>query len=115
MDSASSLPVLRMRLQRTPEPARVVVRLHRTTDPPRAHLCAMFPCEQKGGSLAGRRVKRFTNLATANYKEKRSESKIKMADLRNHSLALRAIHDADVRFGILPSQSRFREDDEVKG
>ena len=79
------------------------------------HLWPTFLCEEKGGSLAGRRVKRFTNLATANYKEKRSESKIKMADLRNHSLALRAIHDADVRFGILPSQSRFREDDEVKG
>ena len=55
-----------MRLQRTPEPARVVVRLHRTTDPPRAHLWAMFPCEQKGGSLAGRREKRLTSVATAN-------------------------------------------------
>ncbi len=40
-DSASSLQVLRMHLQRTPEPARVVVRLHRTTDPPRAHLWAI--------------------------------------------------------------------------
>ena len=33
--------------QRTPEPSRVVVRLHRTTDPPRAHLWPTFLCEEK--------------------------------------------------------------------
>ena len=51
--------------QRTLETSRVVVRLHRTTDPPWAHLWAMFLCEQKGGSRAGRREKRFANLALA--------------------------------------------------
>ena len=38
-----------------------------------------------------------------------------MDDSRSLSLAVRAIRDADVRFGILPSQSRFCEDDEVTG
>ncbi len=62
-----------MRLQRTPQPARAVVRLHRTTDPPRAHLWAMFLCEQKepapdlirGGSAGGSPAKRLTSLAAA--------------------------------------------------
>ena len=58
--------------QRTPEPSRVVVRLHRTTDPPRAHLWATFLCEQKGGSAGGSPAKRLYRLATAN---KRGEGK----------------------------------------
>ena len=58
----------RMRLQRTPEPAREVVRLYHTTDPPRAHLWPTFLCEEKGGALAGRREKRLTKLAIATHK-----------------------------------------------
>ena len=54
-----------LRIKRTPQPSRVVVRLHRTTDPPRAHLWAMFLCEQKGGSAGGSPAKRLTSLATA--------------------------------------------------
>ncbi len=53
-----------MHLQRTPEQACVVVRLLRTTDPPRAHLWAMFLCEQKGGSAGGSPAKRLTSLVT---------------------------------------------------
>ncbi len=63
-----------MRLQRTPEPARVVVRLLRTTDPPRAHVWAMFLCEQKGGSAGGSPAKRLTSLAIA--AKQRSEIKM---------------------------------------
>ena len=72
MDSGQFAASTRMCCQRTPEPSRVVVRLHRTTDPPRAHLWATFLCEQKGGSLAGRREKRLANLATANIKSRRA-------------------------------------------
>ena len=45
---------------------RVVVRLHRTTDPPRAHLWPTFLCEEKGGAAGGSPAKRFTYLASAN-------------------------------------------------
>ena len=38
-----------------------------------------------------------------------------MADSRNLSLALRAIRGSDVRFGIVPSQSGVRENDEIVG
>ncbi len=53
-----------MRCRQTPEPACIVVRLHRTTDPPRAHLLVTFLCEQKSDSRAGRREKRLTSLGT---------------------------------------------------
>ncbi len=42
------------------------MRLHRTTDPPRAHLWATFLCEQKGGSAGGSPAKRLTSLAKSN-------------------------------------------------
>ena len=50
--------------QRTPEPSRVVVQLHRTTEPPRAHLLVTFLCEQKSDSAGGSRNNRLTSLAT---------------------------------------------------
>ena len=50
--------------QRTPEPARAVVRLHRTTDPTRAHLWPTFLCEQKGRAAGGSPAKRLSSLAT---------------------------------------------------
>ena len=64
MDSGQFAVSTGMSCQRTPEPTRVVVRLHRTTDPPRAHLSVTFLCEQKGDSPGGSREKRSTNPAT---------------------------------------------------
>ena len=68
MDSGQFAVSTGMCCQRTPEPSRAVVQLHRTTDPPRAHLWPTFLCEEKGGSLAGRREKRLPSLATANMR-----------------------------------------------
>ncbi len=59
-----------MRCRQTPEPARAVVRFHRTTAPPRAHLWATFLCEQKGGSAGGSPAKRLTRLVKAQKKPK---------------------------------------------
>ena len=67
MDLASSLQVPRMRLQRTPLPACVVVRLLRTTDPLRRYLWAMFLCEQKGGSAGVSPAKLLTSWTRANH------------------------------------------------
>ena len=64
--------------RQTPKPARAVVRLHRTTDPPRAHLWPTFLCEEKGRSLAGRREKRLTSLALAIRKRASGENQVKM-------------------------------------
>ena len=61
-DSGQFAASTRRCCQRTPEPSRVVVRILRTTYPPRAHLWAPFLCEQKGCSADGSPARRSTNL-----------------------------------------------------
>ncbi len=67
--------------QRTPELARVVVRLLRTTDPPRAHLWPTFLCEEKGGAAGGSPAKRLTSMATAKHQSARGSRKKRLANL----------------------------------
>ena len=75
MDSGQFAGSTGMCCQRTPEPACVVVRLHRTTDPLRAHLLVTFLCEQKSDSAGDSRKKRLTRVASATSLAK---SQIKM-------------------------------------
>ena len=73
MDSGQFAVSTGMCCQRTPEPACAVVQLHRTTDPPRAHLWPTFLCEEKGGAAGGSPAKRLTSLATASKPESASK------------------------------------------
>ena len=69
--------------QRTPEPSRAVVQLHRTTDP---SGCAFFGLRffaqtKKGDSRAGRREERFAILAVAIEKVRRGSRVLRLSRL----------------------------------
>ena len=78
MDSGQFAVSTGMCCQRTPEPSRVVVQFHRTTVPPRAHLWAMFLCDQKGGSAGGSPAKRLTRLTTVDGSASRGSQTIRL-------------------------------------
>ena len=83
MDSGQFAASTGMCCQRTPEPSRVVGRLHRTTDP---SGCAFFGLRffaqtKKGNSRAGRREKRFAILAVAIEKVRRGSRVIRLSSL----------------------------------
>ncbi len=69
MDSGQLGVSAGMHCRQTPEPACAVVRRHRTTDPPRAHLLVTFLCEQKSDWVGGSRTIRLTHLAIAEHSE----------------------------------------------